>query len=315
MKDPVRIQIDPKAKACPGVADGVLLTVDALGKVKQLYTVGQLIHNEREVARLVKLGLKIIQPAFILGLDPKVKLKQTGFLIRCHGEPAELIGLAKDAGMKVYDATCSIVKRSQKIVREHAREAYRILIAGKPGHAEVVGLLDASMGTGIVVSGPGDIETLEIENRTLLIAQTTIDPASFAEITEAARNRIPGVKIIDTTCRFITNRLEDMRDFGQRHDVVLLVGGKKSSNCRLLYEQLMNVNRRSYKVASPEDVDPAWLGGASSIGITGAASTPSWQLEEMHDFIENIVNNPKGLNNRKGGKRTWRIWKSQKKTV
>lgn len=291
--------------------------MDALTRVKQLYTVGQLIHNSREVDRLKNLGLKIVDPGFFSEIDPAVKLRHTGLLIRCHGESEQVVSSAKDAGMKIFDATCSIVKHSQKIIREHAREAYRILIAGKKGHAEVTALLDAAKGTGIVISDPEDIESLELENRVLLIAQTTIDPDLFSRIRENVIRKLPEAKIIDTTCRFINKRCDEIREFGRQFEAVVLVGGEKSSNCRLLFEHLKKVNKNACKVASPAEIELGRFKNVRSIGITGGASTPGWQLDEIKDFFEEALekNNPQGLNNRKGGKRTWRIWKNQRKTV
>jgi len=311
------IIIDPKAKTCPGVARGIQLAENNLASGKKLYTVGQLIHNEREVTRLEKRGLKVVDPDYLKNNENSEEFKSRGFLIRCHGESRELTGLAKEHKMKIFDATCPIVQHSQKIVKEHVREGYRVLIAGKKDHAEVASLMDFAGPSGRVIADKNDIETLDPENRTVLIAQTTINPDKLKNIQEVIRDKVTGVKIIDTTCRFISNRRTDIIKFGQQYEAVILIGGSKSSNCQLLFECIQQVNTNCQKVSGPQEVDLDRLKNVKTIGITGGASTPHWQLEEMKKFLEEIIaeNNPTRVNHRKGGKRKWRIWKNQNKTV
>ncbi len=308
------VTIETKAKPCPGVEEAIIISEDALTRGEMVMTNGLLIHNEREMDRLENMGLQKISEEELF--DPAVsrKLKGQTFLVRCHGEEDRLVSRARELGMKILDGTCPIVQRSQKIVRDHAWDGWRVVIAGKKGHAEVKALLAKTRGHGIAVASVEEAEHLDIESRTLLIAQTTIDPDLFSGIRDVLLKKCPGMKIIDTTCRFIGNRSRDVVEFGQTQDVVILVGGEQSSNCQLLYEQLLKVNPRAARITGPGDLAKANLKKALKIGITGGASTPHWQLEEMKRFVEDnhFDANPKGLNNRKGGTRKWQIWKNQK---
>ena len=304
------ITVEPKAKPCPGVKRAISLTEDVLRRGESLYAVGQLIHNEREIDRLTEMGLRQSTLDELKTLKASGSLMDAQFLVRTHGEPFEVIQSVRKLGMPIVDATCSIVRHSQELVKQHVREGYGIIIVGNSKHAEVKGLMGRTKGYGVVISRPEDLETNDFEDRNLLLAQTTVDPDFFKDVGRALSGRLAGLKIVDTTCRFIGNRQVDIRSFARKNDVLLVVGGEQSSNCELLHATAQEVNKRTYKVAAPEDVNITWLRNAERIGITGGASTPGWQLDEMRAFLENHTTekNPKGLKNRKGGLRSWWKW-------
>lgn len=307
------VRIEQKARPCPGVERAISMTEEMLRRGEVLYAVGRLIHNEREVARLGEMGLRRMALEELMVLGDAGELRETQFLVRTHGEPVEVIERVRKAGMSIVDATCSIVRHSQDLIEQHVREGYGIIIVGKAEHAEVKGLLGRTRGCGVVVSRPEDIETNDFEDRTLLLAQTTVDPKWFQEVGRKLSARLEGLKIVDTTCRFIRNRQNDIRGFAVENDVIVLVGGERSSNCELLHATVLEENPQAYKVAGPESVDPAWFRTAGCIGVTGGASTPRWQLDEMRSYLDNhgLKENPKGLKNSKGGKRSW--WKRTNK--
>lgn len=313
----MKIIIDPKSRPCPGV-DRILDQADnILSRGEVVYSVGELIHNNREVTRLVEMGLQLVNSDFILKFRRNLAKSDPYFLIRAHGEAPQTIQAAQDAGMSVLDGTCPIVKHSQEIVAQHAREGWRVLVAGKPGHAETIGLVGYAQGNGEAISSVTQAKTVGLESRTLLLAQSTISPELFTEIRKALIARMSGLKIVDTTCRFIGNRRKDVRSFAEENDAVILVGGQNSSNCRLLCQTMLEVNPNVQHIESGETLAMEKLENAETVGITGGASTPSWQIAELKSFLEATQhdNNPQGLKNTKGGNILWRIWKNQSKTA
>ena len=301
------ITIEPNAKPCPGVERAILMAEEILLKGNILYSVGQLIHNRREVERLENLGLKLIKPKELAKVANSGKSSKLYFLVRTHGESEEILQAAREYGFKIVDATCPIVQHSQDIVDQHVREGWGIIIVGSKTHPEVTGLLTRTNDNGIVVSSKEEAIQQDFEERSLLLAQTTIDPVLFAEVRKILSKKLSNLKIVDTTCKFIHNRQNEIKAFSSQQDVVIIVGGENSSNCKLLHKTALKVNKRSFKVEEPEQIDREWLKDAEKIGISGGASTPRWQLEEMKSYLSNhkVVKNPKGLKNSKGGKFSW----------
>lgn len=307
------ITIEPKARPCPGVERAIALAEDKLGHSEKLYTIGQLIHNEREVQRLERMGLEIIKEEELTQMSKTNSLQDINFLVRAHGEQEDIVNLVKDSGMKIVDATCPIVKHSQDLVTQHVREGYGIIIVGNPKHPEVAGLINRSPKNGAVITNIEDAKDKDFQDRSLLIAQTTIDPALFSEVRRILTGRLSNLKIVDTTCHFLQNRIKDVSSFAQEQDIIVLVGGQNSSNCKLLFNSAHQSNPRSYMVQGPDEIDEKWFDASEKVGICGGASTPRWQLEEMRSFLSNhhFDNNPKGLKNRKGGKILWWTRKTQ----
>ena len=311
------ITIESKARPCPGVEKAISMAEDALRHGETVYSVGELIHNSREIERLEKLGLTCIDSQ---ELSEKENVEQeyagSDFLVRAHGERQTVIDQARECGLNPINATCQIVLHSQEMVEQHMRDGWRIIIVGKKEHPEVLGLLDRTNGNGSVVSTASEAKDQEFEERSLLLAQSTVDPELFSSVRRILSQRLSDLKIMDTTCRFLRTRKKDIIEFSQKQDVVLIVGGKHSSNCRLLFENAEKVNPRSYHIEGPGDLDWSWFKAEDHVGITGGASTPRWQMEEVKKYLENRSKekNPKGLKNRKGGLFTWWMKKRTPKT-
>jgi (E)-4-hydroxy-3-methyl-but-2-enyl pyrophosphate reductase len=311
------VTIESKARPCPGVEKAIAMAEDALRHGETVYSVGKLIHNNREIERLEKLGLNQIDD--VVFDDPgSVDEKYSGadFLVRAHGERRTVIEKAKECGLNPINATCQIVMHSHDMVEQHMREGWRIIIVGKKEHPEVLGLLDRTNGNGSVISSIEEAGSQEFEERSLLLAQSTVNPELFSSVRRILSQRLSDIKIIDTTCRFLRTRQKDLVEFSKTQDVVLIIGGKHSSNCKLLYRTALKVNPRSYHIQSPEDIDWSWFKEKDHIGITGGASTPRWQMDEVLHYLENRQKekNPKGLKNRKGGIFTWLMKKKPSKT-
>jgi (E)-4-hydroxy-3-methyl-but-2-enyl pyrophosphate reductase len=302
------ITIDPKAKSCPGVMRALEVATEKLSRGEAVFALGQLIHNSREMERLESMGLRMVGPKWLL--DTSTDVTGGYFLVRAHGESPTVIRQAKERGLVVLDATCSIVHHSHEVIEQHIREGWGIAIVGNPSHPEVEALLARSNGYAVVISGIKDIAKNDFEAQTLLLAQTTVDPVLFATIRKAMIPKVMNLKMIDTTCRFLRLRQNDMKAFAQSQDVVIIIGGVNSANSRLLYETAKSVNPNSHFVESPGELKERF-DLALKIGISGGTSTPRWQLEEMKSFLENQVEtNPKGLKNKKGGKTSWWLRKN-----
>jgi 4-hydroxy-3-methylbut-2-enyl diphosphate reductase len=309
----MNVTIETKARPCPGVERAIALAEDVLNRGEVLYAIGELIHNRREIERLHAAGLHQITLDEIKEDAESGRFEDTHYLVRTHGETENVLSLVREAGMKVVDATCPIVRHSQELVDQHVKEGWGIVIAGNHKHPEVIALLERTKGKGIVVSSTEEVDNANFDERSFLLAQTTIDPELFTAVRKSLSKRMSQLKIVDTTCRFIQNRQRDVSVFAEQHDVVFHVGGLNSSNCRLLHAKSATVNPMSYRVEGPNDVDRKWLKSAKKVGITGGASTPRWQLEELKSYLNNhhTEKNPKGLKNRKGGKRKWWNRKNQ----
>jgi (E)-4-hydroxy-3-methyl-but-2-enyl pyrophosphate reductase len=302
------ITIDPKAKSCPGVMRALEVATEKLRRGEAVYALGQLIHNRREMERLEGLGLRMVDPAWLL--DTGTDVKGAHFLVRAHGESPVVIRQAKERGLDILDATCSIVHHSHEVIEQHVREGWGIAIVGNPEHPEVEALLARSNGYAVVISNLKGVAKNEFEAQTLLLAQTTVDPVLFAEIRKAMIPRVTSLKMIDTTCRFLRLRKNDMTAFAREQDAIIVVGGGNSANSRLLFETARSVNPRSFFVESPSDLEER-IDISLRIGISGGTSTPRWQLEEMKSFLETQMDiNPKGLKNKKGGKTSWWLRKN-----
>jgi 4-hydroxy-3-methylbut-2-enyl diphosphate reductase len=309
------IAVDPKARPCPGVERAISLAEDVLRRGEPIFAAGQLIHNRREVERLEGLGLQPVTPEALTDRRQRRRFFGRHLILRAHGESQEIVLRAKSFGMKIIDATCPIVRHSQELVEQHAREGWRVVIVGDPEHPEVRGLLARAGENGAVVTDSSQAEKLDVENRSLLLAQTTVDPKLFAEARRILSGRIQGLKITDTVCRFLRNRQTDVLSFAGDQDLVIFVVGKNSSNGRLLFETARGVNKNTLLVEGPEELKTSFFKNGARVGISGGASTPRWQLDEMRMFLENIREfNPKGLKNKKGGKFLWWMRKNRHKT-
>jgi len=286
------VEIDKRSGFCFGVQNAVEITEKALRKGETVYSLGQIVHNDKEVQRLASLGLVTID------YDEFRKLRNCKVLIRAHGEPPETYLTAEKNNITIIEATCPIVKRLQSRIKEtwyKTRENNgQIVIFGKPGHAEVIGLLGQTNNEGILASGLEDIIKIDCSRPVWLFAQTTISKKDYSGFADMLRSKMVEKGISDpskflfvnnTICGQISNREPHLKEFARKHDIVVFVSGKESSNGKMLFSVCKSVNPETYFVSSPEEIDLSWFRGKKSAGICGATSTPKWLIEQVHDHI------------------------------
>lgn len=278
------IEIDEGSGFCFGVTTAIKKAEEVLASHGNLYCLGDIVHNGREVDRLKKLGLLTVNHHDL------EQMHDSTVLLRAHGEPPQTYAVAKSHNISVIDATCPVVLNLQKRIRKAYEEGGQIVIYGKNGHAEVVGLVGQTDGSAVVIESLEDAKRLDFGHDIQLFSQTTKSLEGFREIVEyIGGNMKDGARFsyFDTICRQVANRMPNIRKFAARHDVILFVCGKKSSNGKVLYNQCLTVNPRTYMVDDPSEIDFSWFDGVKSVGICGATSTPKWLMEDCKRRIEN----------------------------
>jgi 4-hydroxy-3-methylbut-2-enyl diphosphate reductase len=289
------VEIDKQSGFCFGVQNAVEIAEKALLKGEKVFSLGPIVHNDKEVDRLSSLGLVSIDH------DEFRKLKDCKVLIRAHGEPPETYLTAEKNNLTIIEATCPIVKRLQSKIREtwiRTKEGVgQVVIFGKPGHAEVVGLLGQINNEGILVSGPDDFGKIDILKPVYLFAQTTMSVKEYKNLTDILRIKMEENGITDlsqnliinkTICGQVSNREPHLKAFAKKHDIIIFVSGRESSNGKMLYSVCKNINTDAHFVSSYEELDKSWFKGKNSVGICGATSTPKWLIENIRDIISNI---------------------------
>jgi 4-hydroxy-3-methylbut-2-enyl diphosphate reductase len=279
----LKILIDPGAGFCPGVKRVIRLAEKLLSSHGKVYSTGELIHNRVENGRLEKRGLQLIDLTNLKNNSPVADSSK--LLIRAHGEPPSTFEKARNNGLAWVDGTCPIVKRSQKLARSYLKKGYQVAIIGKPGHPEVLGIVGYCQGEAKVIYQIKDLEILNPDKKTYVIAQTTIAREYFQKFINLLENMGFNITVQDTTCGFISRREQEITDFAKQCDLVILVGGKQSSNTKVLYENCKLTNPQSYWIETPDELQESWLKGKNTIGITGSASTPSWLIENIKNRI------------------------------
>lgn len=280
----MRVEIDEHSGFCFGVVNAIRKAEQELER-GPLYCIGDIVHNNLEVERLKQKGLRTIEHGEFAGL------KDCRVLFRAHGEPPVSYEIARGNGVEVIDASCPVVLNLQKMIRkayESTREEQgQVVIYGKQGHAEVVGLVGQTNGEALVIEREADVEQIDFSKAVLLFSQTTKSLEGFRRIADLLKER-GGDKVVvyDTICRKVANRIPQLREFAGQHDVVIFVSGEKSSNGRQLFAVCREVNARTYFVQRAADVTPVMVGNATSVGISGATSTPRWIMEEIKHKIE-----------------------------
>ncbi len=280
----MKVEIDEHSGFCTGVVNAIRKAEQELEK-GVLFCIGDIVHNSLEVERLKRKGLKTIEHAEFCSLhDCRV-------LFRAHGEPPESYVTARRNGIEVIDASCTVVLNLQRRIREAYEKAKtqngQIVIYGKRGHAEVVGLVGQTQGEALVIEQEEDIRQIDFSRPVILFSQTTKSLEGFRRIAGLLKERGGHLVVIhDTICRKVANRIPQLKEFAGQHDVVIFVSGKKSSNGKQLFTVCREVNPRTYFVQSAEDVIPSMLRDAECVGISGATSTPRWIMEEIKNKIE-----------------------------
>ncbi|MBR5053899.1 MAG: 4-hydroxy-3-methylbut-2-enyl diphosphate reductase [Bacteroidaceae bacterium] len=284
------IEIDQGSGFCFGVTRAIGKAEEELAKEERLYCLGDIVHNGKECDRLQQLGLVTINHEQMRDIhDAKV-------LLRAHGEPPSTYALAREQNINLIDATCHVVLHLQeRIKRDHNTpnsQNRQIVIFGKNGHAEVIGLVGQTENTAIIIESAEEVKKLDFSRDICLYSQTTMPLDEFRKIVEYVQQHISPEATFtyyDTICRQVANRMPNIRSFALKHDAVLFVCGKKSSNGRALFNECRKANARSYMIDTADEIDVRWLQGCESIGICGATSTPKWLMEECKVRVEQLL--------------------------
>ena len=284
----MQIEIDSGSGFCFGVTTAIKKAEEELACGKTLYCLGDIVHNGKECERLRRMGLVTINH------DDLESLHGVKVLLRAHGEPPETYELARRNGIDIIDATCPVVLQLQRRIKKQydTNPEAQIVIFGKNGHAEVLGLVGQTESRAIVIEAFGDVAKLDFSRDIYLYSQTTKSLDEFHRIIDYIQGHISPqatFRSFDTICRQVANRMPNVSAFAARHDLILFVCGHKSSNGKVLYGECLRVNPNSHLVEGPGEIDPAWLRGVSTVGICGATSTPKWLMERCRDALSALL--------------------------
>ena len=261
---------------------------EELAKGTPIYCLGDIVHNGQEVKRLAEMGLITITH------DEFKKLKNVKVMFRAHGEPPSTYEIAKQNNIELIDASCPVVLKLQKRIKnsyEAEEKDQQIVIYGKHGHAEVIGLLGQVNENAIVIENEEELKKVDFTKNVRLFSQTTKSLEGFNHLVKTISERMAPNAIFqysDTICRQVANRMPNIAIFAEKNDIVLFVSGKKSSNGKVLYEHSKSINPNTYLISDPEEVDSLNLDLTKKIGICGATSTPSWLMEAVAERIRKL---------------------------
>jgi len=280
MKYDLTVTIDKASGFCFGVVYAIEMAEDILSEEDFLYCLGDIVHNDEEVKRLTDMGLRIIDH------DELKELRDAKVLIRAHGEAPSTYQLALENNLILIDASCPVVLKLQNRIKNSYDDKEQILIFGKHGHAEVIGLQGQTDGNAIVFQDLAELDSVDLPAKFTLYSQTTKSTEKFYHIKEQLLSRGYEVKANDTICRQVSNRYEDLEKFVADFDKIIFVSGKKSSNGKVLYEVCKKHNAESYFISKKEELDISWFMPGDKVGICGATSTPMWLMEEVKASLE-----------------------------
>ena len=272
----IKVEIDEGSGFCFGVVTAINKAEEELAKGETLYCLGDIVHNSREVERLKTMGL------ITINREEFKQLRNAKVLLRAHGEPPETYMIARENNIEIIDATCPVVLRLQKRIKQEflqdaANDEKQIVIYGKNGHAEVLGLVGQTDGKAIVIEKAEEVKKLDLNKSVRLFSQTTKSLDEFQEIVAYIKQNISPeatFEYYDTICRQVANRMPKLREFAATHDLIFFVSGKKSSNGKMLFEECLKVNANSHLIDNEKEIDPSLLQNVQSIGVCGATSTP-----------------------------------------
>lgn len=302
----LQIEIDSGSGFCFGVTTAIKKAEEELAGGKTLYCLGDIVHNGMECERLRSMGLITINH------DDMRRLHDVKVLLRAHGEPPETYELARRNNIEIIDATCPVVLQLQRRIKaqyESSRSTggtspvfpplgepegapSQIVIFGKKGHAEVLGLVGQTESRAIVIEQFDDVAKLDFGRDIYLYSQTTKSLDEFHRIIDYIQSHIsPSAtfRSFDTICRQVANRMPNISTFATRHDLILFVCGRKSSNGKVLFNECLRVNANSHLIEGPDEILPEWLEGIRTVGICGATSTPKWLMEQCRDAITDVM--------------------------
>ena len=284
----LNVEIDGGSGFCGGVIRAITRAEDYLSGHDRLYSLGAIVHNEAELSRLRERGLVTVESLSDVPYSGTV-------LIRAHGEPPSTYEAAAVHHLEVIDCSCPVVLQLQNSIREAYARLHRdgahgqVIIFGRVGHAEVLGLLGQVDGDALVVESTEMlgkvIDTLDFTQPMEIFSQTTKSPSEYTRVCEMLQDRGACLKVHDTICAQVANRHEHLAAFARDHDVIIFVSGKSSSNGKVLSDLCRSVNTRTYVVGGIEEINPAWFKDRDRVGICGATSTPKWLLESVANYL------------------------------
>jgi 4-hydroxy-3-methylbut-2-en-1-yl diphosphate reductase len=275
----LQVTIDSNSGFCFGVVYAIQMAEDILDEQGYLYCLGDIVHNDVEVERLQKRGLRIIDH------DQLRELQNESVLIRAHGEPPSTYHVAMQNNLTLIDASCPVVLKLQNRIKTSYDKDERIFIYGKHGHAEVMGLLGQTSNKGVVFENVEELMQHELPAKITLYSQTTKSTNSFYNIKNTLEQKGYEVDANDTICRQVSNRDKDLRKFAAQFDKIIFVSGTKSSNGKVLYQVCKDTNPATYFVSKVEEIQPDWFADGDTVGICGATSTPMWLMEEVREIL------------------------------
>ena len=293
----IQIEIDEGSGFCFGVTTAIKKDEEELAQGRPLYCLGDIVHNGMECDRLREMGLITINH------DEMRELHDVKVLLRAHGEPPETYELARRNNIEIIDATCPVVLQLQKRIKKQYDESRseecgawsenspQIVIFGKKGHAEVLGLVGQTESKAIVIENFDEVTRLDFSRDIYLYSQTTKSLDEFHRIIDYIQSHIAPdatFKSFDTICRSVANRMPNISQFATKHDLILFVCGRKSSNGKVLFNECLRVNPNTHLIEDPQEIQKEWLEGIQTVGICGATSTPRWLMEQCSEAIQNL---------------------------
>lgn len=279
----MEVLIDPHAGVCPGVKRVIKLAVENVKK-QSTVSYGELLHNPIEMNRLKSLGLKTIY-----NLTDAEKFKDHVVVIRAHGIPEKDYKFLEQKKIKYIEGTCPIVRRSEKIAQEFSQKGYQVIFIGKKGHAETISVTGHTTGKYVIIQTEEDIQGIDPELPSVVFAQTTVKEKEFLYLLELIKNHMNKELIVkNTICGFVKNRDKQIAEFASKVDVIVMVGGKHSSNTKWLFSICKENNKNAYWIESPDELQSEWFQNMELIGVTGSASTPMWIMEEVQEKIKKL---------------------------
>ncbi len=297
------VDVDKNSGFCAGVIRAVNIAEERLehSDGHKLFSLGALVHNELVLSALEKSGMVTIDKDDLEDMEPVGD--GADLIIRAHGEPPATYEKVRALGFNVIDCTCPVVLQLQKKIREAYQRFKKagkgqIVIFGKIGHAEVLGLVGQTEGEAIVVENLQMLEeriadgTIRTSTPTEIFSQTTKSPEEYAKVC-ARLARVRGLrlrlKVHNSICRQVATRHSRLGAFARSHDVIVFVSGKSSSNGKVLCDFCKSVNIRTYKISGVDEISDGWFRPDDKIGVCGASSTPKWLLEETAARIREIL--------------------------
>ena len=293
----LQIEIDEGSGFCFGVTTAIKKAEEELAQGRPLYCLGDIVHNGMECDRLREMGLITINH------DEMRELHDVKVLLRAHGEPPETYELARKNNIEIIDATCPVVLQLQKRIKTQyeisrteesgakSENAPQIVIFGKRGHAEVLGLVGQTKSSAIIIESFDEVKKLDFSRDIYLYSQTTKSLDEFHRIIDYIQSHMASdatFKSFDTICRSVANRMPNISQFATKHDLILFVCGRKSSNGKVLYNECLRVNPNTHLVEDPQEIQKEWLEGIQTVGICGATSTPRWLMEQCSEAIQQM---------------------------